>query len=687
MPNVTVWSGGDNDETRGIMWNGIGAPVLELGDPGDFYLDTANYDLYGPKTVVGWGPGVSIVGGQGPQGIQGPTGPTGPQGPEGPTGLTGNTGPAGATGATGAPGATGAAGATILADSGAPDPLDGNDGDFYIDTATARLYGPKIEGAWGSFIELRGPQGNQGNIGPQGPVGPVGPEGPITTQQFGQQNITDNSTVIAVTAAVDPTLHTPSDYVQVTGIFDAIPHGENNGVTQQANQLTIARDGFYKTELWATVTCSNNNVSVGFRFAVNGTISLSRTPRERVGTGGDRKNLAAHGIHELSAGDVLTLWVASDTTTNVTIEDAVFSVNELIASGIFPEIQDEGTPVSSDASVFNFTGSGVTVTEPSPGVVEVAITDTDTNTDAFIDLTDTPASYTSQAGKAVAVNGTEDGVEFIDFPVTGGQVDSVVAGTGITVDDSDPINPEVSWDGVGVSDEGTPVITSRELNFVGAGVEVTDVSGVATVTIPGGGGGGGSQVGIASLIASGDYYLADLYVGSWGSVQALSSICTFQVIYVDSEATFTGIAVNVSSVGSSLDISIYEFLASGFPGDALGTVSLSVGSSGVATANFSSPITLGPGVYFVTLRGVGANVSCWGYSQTVDANKTPIMLLISNAFSQALNTTSERMAVRISDANLPGGSWSSGMDLTGLNITDAISTYFSATISLALIKQ
>lgn len=40
---------------------------------------------------------------------------------------------------------------------------------------------------------------------------------------------------------------------------------------------------------------------------------------------------------------------------------------------------------------------------------------------------------------------------------------------------------------VEVEDEGTPVVTTGTLNFVGAGVTTTDVAGVATVTIPGGG--------------------------------------------------------------------------------------------------------------------------------------------------------------------------------------------------------
>ena len=70
--------------------NGSGVPSSELGSNGDFYINTINYDIYGPKSSGGWGSATSLVG------------PTGATGPTGSTGATGSTGPTGATGATGA---------------------------------------------------------------------------------------------------------------------------------------------------------------------------------------------------------------------------------------------------------------------------------------------------------------------------------------------------------------------------------------------------------------------------------------------------------------------------------------------------------------------------------------------------------------------------------------------------------
>jgi len=54
--------------------NGSGAPTSDIGNDGDFYIDTAADVLYGPKTSGAWGTGVSLIGAQGPQGEPGADG-------------------------------------------------------------------------------------------------------------------------------------------------------------------------------------------------------------------------------------------------------------------------------------------------------------------------------------------------------------------------------------------------------------------------------------------------------------------------------------------------------------------------------------------------------------------------------------------------------------------------------------
>lgn len=146
---------------------------------------------------------------------------------------------------------------------------------------------------------------------------------------YGQRSISLNSTAIAKTAAVDGTLATNTDYTQVTGIWDAVPSGVNSGVTQQTNSLTVARAGFYRIEFWASVRAGSNNTQVGFKFAVNGVIGLIRRPKIFMRNTSEVHSGAAFGYTHFNAGDVVTLWIASTTTTDITIEDAVFGVHSM----------------------------------------------------------------------------------------------------------------------------------------------------------------------------------------------------------------------------------------------------------------------------------------------------------------------------------------------------------------------
>lgn len=75
---------------------------------------------------------------------------------------------------------------TFLNGLGAPNSTDGIDGDFYLDTLSSNLYGPKKKGKWPLPKSLVGPVGPQGPIGKQGSDGKVGDKG-TTTSSAGSQ--------------------------------------------------------------------------------------------------------------------------------------------------------------------------------------------------------------------------------------------------------------------------------------------------------------------------------------------------------------------------------------------------------------------------------------------------------------------------------------------------------------------
>lgn len=152
------------------------------------------------------------------------------------------------------------------------------------------------------------------------------------SEHYGQLTISNNSTPLALTAATDSTLSTNTDYTLVTGIYDAIPHGLNNGITQQAASLTVTLAGDYRVDVWADTASTVNSTTVAFKFAVDGVIGLTRRPKNFMRNVGEIHNLAAFGFVSLTVGEVVTLHIASDKTAAITIEDLVFSMTLLRAT-------------------------------------------------------------------------------------------------------------------------------------------------------------------------------------------------------------------------------------------------------------------------------------------------------------------------------------------------------------------
>ena len=220
----------------GTAWySGSGVPSSGTGVNSDFYLNTANGDVY--KKISGaWGsPIVNLIGPAGAAGATGPIGSTGPAGATGATGpagtngtngtngstwysgtstpgsgtgvngdyyfrtsigdvytktsgswgspvvnltgATGATGPTGSNGLTGATGAAGTNGSTWYSGTTTPGAGTGVNGDFYFRTSTGDVY-TKSAGSWGSpMVNLTGPTGATGATGPTGPTGLTGGAG------------------------------------------------------------------------------------------------------------------------------------------------------------------------------------------------------------------------------------------------------------------------------------------------------------------------------------------------------------------------------------------------------------------------------------------------------------------------------------------------------------------------------
>jgi len=180
-PKTSIKAAGRVTTVVNTILNGVGIPAKTIGINGDFYIDTKNLVLYGPKIKGAWKVGsslkqadtksISTVAGE-----VGATGDKGAPGEKGDKGATGNTGATGAAGASGVAGATGAKGndgaAGAMGMSGAVGSI-GSPGPAGAPGANGSAGSPGPAGTNGA----QGVQGTQGIKGDTGVTGAVGAQG------------------------------------------------------------------------------------------------------------------------------------------------------------------------------------------------------------------------------------------------------------------------------------------------------------------------------------------------------------------------------------------------------------------------------------------------------------------------------------------------------------------------------
>ena len=167
--------------------SGVTPPSNAIGIDGDFYIDTKNLNIYGPKMKKKWPKAVSLKGTNGFDGVDGKSGSDGKSGTDGktitnastvagPIGNQGTQGVAGDTGLKGDQGLRGEVGATGA--QGIVGPI-GVQGPIGL-TGAAGLQGPAGSGSQGA-------PGATGATGSQGPSGATGSQGPAGSGATGSQ--------------------------------------------------------------------------------------------------------------------------------------------------------------------------------------------------------------------------------------------------------------------------------------------------------------------------------------------------------------------------------------------------------------------------------------------------------------------------------------------------------------------
>ena len=186
-PGIQGPPGNEGPAGSGVYVRGSDTVANILSKPntdGDMWIATdSGVDSLGAAVV----PGDGLVSGtsqwinvgpiRGPQGIQGTQGNDGSDGIDG---ADGSDGQQGLTGPEGPDGPAGEDGRTILNGNVDPSGSIGENGDFYINTSTNYMFGPKTGGSWGvgtKIIGEDGPVGEDGEDGIDGEDGAKGDQG------------------------------------------------------------------------------------------------------------------------------------------------------------------------------------------------------------------------------------------------------------------------------------------------------------------------------------------------------------------------------------------------------------------------------------------------------------------------------------------------------------------------------
>lgn len=253
--NFTVPKGETgNTGPRGFsLIYGAGPPDNATGSNSEFYIDTEDFEIYGPKAFGVWPAGISIVG---------------PPGDTGDPGADAN---------------------TILNGAGAPGSGVGVNGDFYIDTTALEIYGPKSVAGWGDPQDIRGPSGSgAGDVtGPtgattnrlavfEGSTGKIIKDGGITVAGI-QANL-DGRTGANTVATADFTFtaYAPRVIIDTTAgaVTATLPASPATGARVEfadgadfsVNALTIARNSQLVEGLAENVTVNTQGQAGGFVF-------------------------------------------------------------------------------------------------------------------------------------------------------------------------------------------------------------------------------------------------------------------------------------------------------------------------------------------------------------------------------------------------------------------------------------
>lgn len=118
-------------------------------------------------------------------------------------------------------------------------------------------------------------------------------------------------------------------YVKINGFVEI---ESSNSMSVSNGEVVIGQAGnYYSSNAWIDVSCSTNTTTLGFLFGIEraGQILFSGRPVGSRGFNGDnRTNISGGGfLNNLQVGDKISVWVASENASDITIYDCNVAIN------------------------------------------------------------------------------------------------------------------------------------------------------------------------------------------------------------------------------------------------------------------------------------------------------------------------------------------------------------------------
>ena len=149
----------------------------------------------------------------------------------------------------------------------------------------------------------------------------------------GQMVVTANSVAKSVTAAVDSTLNTNSDYQKLTGVSAPWSSVYQHNTTFSTDKIVVAFSGYYILSFWGALKVATNNNFVGIKYAINDVAPYSTQKLvSQAVSANDIFSLSATSIiGPIAANSSISIYIAASLGGNITFQDGGLMVAYLHA--------------------------------------------------------------------------------------------------------------------------------------------------------------------------------------------------------------------------------------------------------------------------------------------------------------------------------------------------------------------